>query len=95
MSLALTFDESKANFTVVTDKDTTPLSKDTDYTLKVTQATETDGPEWVITFTTAGMNKLKAAGKVTVTFDTVLNEKAKAGDDSKVGNLNDAQSESL
>lgn len=91
MSLALTFDESKANFTVVTDKDTTPLSKDTDYTLKVTQATETEGPEWVITFTTAGMNKLKAAGKVTVTFDTVLNEKAKAGDDSKVGNLNDAQ----
>lgn len=91
MSLALTFGESKANFTVVTDKDTTPLSKDTDYTLKVTQATETEGPEWVITFTTAGMNKLKAAGKVTVTFDTVLNEKAKAGDDSKVGNLNDAQ----
>lgn len=91
MSLALTFDESKANFTVVTDKDTTPLSKDTDYTLKVTQATETEGPEWVITFTTAGMNKLKAAGKVTVTFDTVLNKKAKAGDDSKVGNLNDAQ----
>ena len=90
MSLALTFDESKANFTVVTDKDTTPLSKDTDYTLKVTQATETEGPEWVITFTTV-MNKLKAAGKVTVTFDTVLNEKAKAGDDSKVGNLNDAQ----
>ena len=91
MSLALTFDESKANFTVVTDKDTTPLSKGTDYTLKVTQATETEGPEWVITFTTVGMNKLKAAGKVTVTFDTVLNEKAKAGDDSKVGNLNDAQ----
>lgn len=91
MSLALTFDESKANFTVVTDKDTTPLSKGTDYTLKVTQATETEGPEWVITFTTAGMNKLKAAGKVTVTFDTVLNEKAKAGNDSKVGNLNDAQ----
>ena len=91
MSLALTFDENKANFTVVTDKDTTPLSKGTDYTLKVTQATETEGPEWVITFTTVGMNKLKAAGKVTVTFDTVLNEKAKAGDDSKVGNLNDAQ----
>ena len=91
MSLALTFDESKANFTVVTDKDTTPLSKGTDYTLKVTQATETEGPEWVITFTTVGMNKLKAAGKVTVTFDTVLNKKAKAGDDSKVGNLNDAQ----
>lgn len=91
MSLALTFDESKANFTVVTDKDTTPLSKGTDYTLKVTQATETEGPEWVITFTTACMNKLKAAGKVTVTFDTVLNKKAKAGDDSKVGNLNDAQ----
>lgn len=91
MSLALTFDESKANFTVVTDKDTTPLSKDIDYTLKVTQATETEGPEWVITFTTTGMNKLKAAGKVTVTFDTVLNKKAKAGDDSTVGNLNDAQ----
>ena len=91
MSLALTFDENKANFTVVTDKDTTPLNKDADYTLKVTQATETEGPKWVITFTTAGMNKLKAAGKVTVTFDTVLNEKAKAGDDSKVGNLNDAQ----
>ena len=91
MSLALTFDENKANFTVVTDKDTTPLNKDADYTLKVTQATKTEGPKWVITFTTAGMNKLKAAGKVTVTFDTVLNEKAKAGDDSKVGNLNDAQ----
>ena len=91
MSLALTFDESKANFTVVTDKDATTLSKDADYTLKVTQATETEGPEWVITFTTAGMNKLKAAGKVTVTFDTVLNEKAKAGNDSTVGNLNDAQ----
>ena len=91
MSLALTFDESKENFTVVTDKDTTPLSKGTDYTLKVTQATQTEGPQWVITFTTTGKDKLKAAGKVTVTFDTVLNEKAKAGNDSTVGNLNDAQ----
>lgn len=90
MSLALTFDENKANFTVVTDKGAA-LVKTVDYDLEVISATTTEGPKWVITFTTAGMNKLKAAGKVTVTFDTVLNEKAKAGNDSTVGNLNDAQ----
>lgn len=90
MSLALTFDENKANFTVVTDKGAA-LVKTVDYDLEVISATTTEGPKWVITFTTTGMNKLKAAGKVTVTFDTVLNEKAKAGNDSTVGNLNDAQ----
>lgn len=82
----------ESSFTIVTDKGSeVTLEKATDYTLDIQKAASEDvGPKWVIDFTSAGKNKL-ATNKittVTVTFKTVLNEKAVSGQD---GNMNNAK----
>ena len=89
MSKGLDKPES-SSFEIVNDKNVN-LVENTDYTLKINEATSNDnGPTWVIDFTNDGKNKLatEKITTVTVTFKTVLNEKAVSG---QGGNMNNAK----
>ena len=89
MSKGLDKPES-SSFEIINDKNVN-LVENTDYTLKINEATSNDnGPTWVIDFTDDGKNKLatEKITTVTVTFKTVLNEKAVSG---QGGNMNNAK----
>lgn len=83
---------AESSFTIVTNKGSkVTLEKTTDYTLDIQEAASEDvGPKWVIDFTSTGKNKLATneITTVTVTFKTVLNEKAVSG---QGGNMNNAK----
>lgn len=89
MSDALTWeDKTNAKLEITTNNSTT-LTENTDYILKV-PGDNTKGGTWTIDFTNDGKTKLATSNVkvITVTFNTKLNENAKIG--SK-GNLNDAE----
>lgn len=98
MSNSLTWEsKAKSHFTIkATTSNGTEvvLEENTDYTLTLPsdgdQTENIQGGAWIIDFTPGGKTKLQNSkvSVITVTFDTLLNEKASTG---TTGNNNDAQ----
>lgn len=90
MSKALDLNTQPAEIKVVANKETVTLEKNSDYTVDVVEAAGEQGPKWTIAFTQSGKKKLadNKVEKITVEFDTILNNKAVI---STAGNLNKAQ----
>lgn len=83
MSAGLTFDESS----VVVKKGNTTLTKNTEYTLKTTDRTDTDCT-FEIVFTPDFCNTLTATDTIVISYSATLNENAVIGSDGTTSNTN-------